>query len=146
MSNIHIESDFEYKGYRCIVSVNVMCIRCGYVLLKSGHPLYGKGGDDIDVYCHGGITCSANFSDITWNNNDKEWWAVGFDCCHFGDKLAVDEAIEYGLVKRCSPIVESMRRISDEIDGINPCSNVYCQEELKIMVDQMEEIVNAKEK
>lgn len=37
-----IESDFEYKDYRCVTTFTDMGIRCGYVALPKGHPLYGK--------------------------------------------------------------------------------------------------------
>ena len=36
-----VESDFEYKGYRCVVIFGDMGHRCGYVGLSKGHPLYG---------------------------------------------------------------------------------------------------------
>ena len=38
-----VESDFEYKGYRCVIVFNDRGIRCGYVGLPKGHALYGKG-------------------------------------------------------------------------------------------------------
>ena len=37
-----IESDFEYKGYRCVTTFTDMGFRCGYVGIPEGHPLYGK--------------------------------------------------------------------------------------------------------
>ena len=37
-----VESDFDYKGYRCVVVFNDMGFRCGYVGVPEGHPLYGK--------------------------------------------------------------------------------------------------------
>lgn len=35
-----IESDFEYKGYRCVTIFHDGGFRCGYVGLPKGHPLY----------------------------------------------------------------------------------------------------------
>lgn len=37
------ESDFEYRGYRCVTTFTDMGERCGYVGLPERHPLYGKG-------------------------------------------------------------------------------------------------------
>ena len=40
------ESDFEYKGYRCVTIITDMGHRCGYVGLPEGHPLYRKHESD----------------------------------------------------------------------------------------------------
>jgi hypothetical protein len=40
-----IESDFFYRGYRCITTFTDLGHRCGYVGLSEGHPLYGKYND-----------------------------------------------------------------------------------------------------
>lgn len=37
-----IESDFEYRNYRCVTTFTDMGIRCGYVAIPKEHPLYGK--------------------------------------------------------------------------------------------------------
>ena len=37
-----IESDFIYKGYRCVTTFMDNGYRCGYVGLEKTHPLYGK--------------------------------------------------------------------------------------------------------
>ena len=39
------ESDFEYRGYRCVTTFTDMGYRCGYVGIPEGHPLYGKNED-----------------------------------------------------------------------------------------------------
>ena len=41
-----IESDFEYKEYRCVIIFHDGGFRCGYVGLPKGHPLYGKDYND----------------------------------------------------------------------------------------------------
>lgn len=46
MNKYKIESDFIYKGYRCITIFNSLGIRCGYVGIPKGHCLYGK--EDYD--------------------------------------------------------------------------------------------------
>ena len=45
-----VESDFEYKGYRCVTIFGHMGWRCGYVGLPKEHPLYRKNcGDILDI-------------------------------------------------------------------------------------------------
>ena len=39
------ESDFGYRGYRCVTTFTDMGYRCGYVGIPKGHPLYGKHND-----------------------------------------------------------------------------------------------------
>ena len=36
------ESDFVYRGYRCVTTFNDMGYRCGYVAIPQGNILYGK--------------------------------------------------------------------------------------------------------
>lgn len=44
--NYKIESDFEYKGYRCVVVFTQLGHRCGYVGLKPNNPLYNIDYDE----------------------------------------------------------------------------------------------------
>ena len=45
-----VESDFEYRGYRCVTTFGDLGHRCGYVGLPEGHLLYGKNyGDRIPI-------------------------------------------------------------------------------------------------
>lgn len=45
-----VESDFTYKGYRCVVIFGDMGYRCGYVGIPVGHELYKKDyGDYLDI-------------------------------------------------------------------------------------------------
>lgn len=41
-----VESDFTYKGYRCVTTFTDMGFRCGYVGVPEGHPLYKKTSND----------------------------------------------------------------------------------------------------
>lgn len=41
-----IESDFMYKGYRCVTTFMDNGYRCGYIGLEKTHPLYGKNISD----------------------------------------------------------------------------------------------------
>jgi hypothetical protein len=65
----------------------------GYVLIPKNHPLHGKQYDEIDVSVHGGLT----FSELVdaemiemfeLEKEDEGKWCVGFDTCHFSDKLS----------------------------------------------------------
>lgn len=75
---------------------------CGYVAVEPGHPLHGKGYDDLDVEVHGGLT----FADSCWDDGPVEaavchvpepgkpadvWW-FGFDCGHAFDIVPGMEA------------------------------------------------------
>ena len=40
-----IESDFSYRGYRCVTTFTDMGHRCGYVGVSEDHPLYGMTND-----------------------------------------------------------------------------------------------------
>lgn len=45
-----VESEFEYKGYKCVTTFSDMGHRCGYVGIPEGHILYGKHyGDYLDI-------------------------------------------------------------------------------------------------
>ena len=45
-----VESDFIYKGYRCVVVFGDMGFRCGYVGVEADNPLYGKDYSDyLDI-------------------------------------------------------------------------------------------------
>lgn len=52
----YIERDFEYKGYRCIVLVQLKGFRCGYVGVPPSHELYGVDCSISDftgeIMCH----------------------------------------------------------------------------------------------
>ena len=50
MQKYKIEKEFDYLGYKCIVTFNNMGFRCGYVGLPKEHSLYGKTYDDyLDI-------------------------------------------------------------------------------------------------
>lgn len=89
------------KVNKDFVEVNIPNISCGeangYVAVPQGHPLYGKGIDDIDgIDVHGGISCSGYINKDMMQEQDTEflsdetkipsdWWVFGFDTMHFGD-------------------------------------------------------------
>lgn len=52
----------------------------GYIGLPEGHPLYGKGYDDVPVEVNGGLTFGQE-EEI----DGIKYWVFGFDCCHVWD-------------------------------------------------------------
>lgn len=68
----------NHLGFEWRVCENGNGHRCGYVEIPKGHPFYGKGYDESDLYVHGGIT----YADRGVGTNS--WW-LGFDCAHSGD-------------------------------------------------------------
>lgn len=119
-----------------------MGIRCGYVLIKAGQPFYKHKFRNLDLICHGGVTYCDWFDKLSCNNDDKGLWAVGFDCGHYLDKFAIEEAIKYGLIDDTSLIATEWKHINT-FENTHLRSVVYCQEEIKRMVDQMEDMNNA---
>ena len=46
MQRIVIEKEFEHMGYRCVITLNYMGFRCGYVGIPKTNTLYNKSGRD----------------------------------------------------------------------------------------------------
>jgi hypothetical protein len=81
---------FAYKGYLCIVKRLVTAYHFwgnlnGYVILEKGHKYHGKGSDEIDVDCHGGLTWSSEAKELFPDELFTDEWVIGFDCAHYGD-------------------------------------------------------------
>lgn len=49
----------------------------------SDSPLNGICYDEIDIYCHGGLT----YSESTLDTVDKKGWFIGWDYAHYGDYM-----------------------------------------------------------
>lgn len=98
MLDYYVEKQFTYKGYQCVVVMQSLGHRCGYVGIPIEHPLYGKdyfdyidininhGNVPIDNYfsCHGGITYANGGVYSEYPIKGNLWW-FGFDCAHWGD-------------------------------------------------------------
>lgn len=81
-----VESDFTYKGYRCVVIFTDMGHRCGYVGISEGHMLYGKHyGDYLDIFKSEIENESIGKRGIiplmfsAWDDNDKVKLELYFD-------------------------------------------------------------------
>lgn len=56
---------------------------CGYVIIPTNHPFYGKDYSEINIDVHGGLTYSSDVKDFDTILMDG--WVFGFDCNHFSD-------------------------------------------------------------
>lgn len=62
---------------------------CGYVAVPPGHPLHGKGYDDLNLDVHGGPTyanaCRGDICHVPAPGEPDDVWWIGFDCGHAFD-------------------------------------------------------------
>lgn len=72
-------------GFEFEVTDNGHGYRCGYVRIPAGHLWHGKGGDELEVNVHGGLTFAEHDADCGKGGEDSAWW-LGFDCAHFMDR------------------------------------------------------------
>ena len=140
-----IESNFVYKGLRCVVIFGSMGHRCGYVGVPKSHILYGKDYNDnigletieckFDV--HGGITYAGG-NDYPIDTNGELWW-FGFDTAHYGDGKNIDLAYKYELLDEKTYSIlkesESMFGSDSEVKSLD-----YCIEQCKLLADQFKEV------
>ena len=73
------------EGYICVVAINPIGFRCGYVGVPDNHPIRSKDYD-LDFEVHGGLTYSG-YLDQYKNNLFNGLWFLGFDCGHAEDSL-----------------------------------------------------------
>lgn len=141
MNKYKIESDFIYKGYRCITIFNSLGIRCGYVGIPKGHCLYGKTDCDkvgvtrIDMFfnVHGGITYTNGGENSSYPIKSDLWW-IGFDCGHAEDGRDLDFVEElWGDDEELKRRVRTTQCFKDwKIRTLK-----YTQQECKNLVDQV---------
>ena len=81
--------EWRHAGLPCLANRNHHGVWCGYVAVPPGHPLHGKGYDDVDVEVHGGLTyadrCSEHICHVPQPGEPDDVWWFGFDCAHAGD-------------------------------------------------------------
>lgn len=142
MKCIQIEEDFEHCGYRCLVVVNRMCLRCGYIGVPDNHPDYKKSYMDVEerYFVHGGLTFSDKIEKIGAEPDDL--WYFGFDCGHHCDFFAVDDAIKYGLDvdAKTASVFKGMNARYKEYGNVfklNECSKDYVKEQCIMLAEQL---------
>lgn len=137
-----IEEIFWYNEFPCVVVMQDMGFRCGYVGLKEGNAYYGKHYDDIPVDCHGGLTYSEGFLPVledSWDNKDL-WW-IGFDTGHLGDGYDLDAAIrlfkEYPETVQSIKAFRKVRQGSPLLDRGAVRTLEYCKNECLRIISQV---------
>lgn len=120
-----------HLGFEWVVVHNGMGYRCGYVRVPKGHPWHGKGYDDVDADCHGGLTFAKADEPCDKGGPDDAWW-LGFDCGHAGDEqdlsLPHDHVFGVGGVVRTQLYVEQECRslceqAAEAAKGGQPCTS-----------------------
>jgi hypothetical protein len=101
-----VQWEDETTKLPCVIRRSLAGNWCGYVGIAPGHPLYGKGYDDLDLSVHGGLTFADRCShgDPTTSichvpdagEPDDVWW-VGFDCGHAYDLAPIPQYRILGL-------------------------------------------------
>ena len=96
-----------------------------YVLNLKMHPtayvdvsdslLNGICYDEIDIYCHGGLT----YSESTLDTVDKKGWFIGWDYAHYGDYM------DYGDISFNNIFSNDKKWTTEEI--VEECKNVINQ-------------------
>ena len=81
----------------------------------SASPLNGVCYNDIDIYCHGGLT----YSESTLNTVDKKGWFIGWDYAHYGDYM------DYGDTYLNNMFPDKKKWTTEEI--VEECKNVIDQ-------------------
>ena len=161
MKKYKVESDFMYKGLRCVVIMTCMGHRCGYVGISKDNYLYGKCYDEeislennnqlmkklnnrksiipedyFDV--HGGITFSNGGLNHEYPVQSDLWW-FGFDCTHAWDKCDYEKVKEYNL---CEPCEEEYFDKLIQIENRHPRAGIirtqdYVEQQCKLLADQL---------
>lgn len=74
------ESEFVVHGLGRYVTTNpYLFVRCGYVALPEGHPLYGVEYYDADFPDLG------TYQPLSYSAECEGFWVLGFDCGHGWD-------------------------------------------------------------
>lgn len=100
--------NWSHAGLDCMLVRHTSLLHwCGYVGVRSGHPAFGKGYDEVqlgiydyekreyttpavfpDLDVHYGLTfadrCGGYICHTGDDPKDETWW-LGFDCAHSGD-------------------------------------------------------------
>lgn len=78
-----VESDFVYKGFRCVGVGARLGQRCGYITLPMRYrKLFEDNECDIEV--HGGWTFQGENNGYPVKVSSDIYW-IGFDCAHIYD-------------------------------------------------------------
>ena len=92
-----LQSIETINGYKCYIRMMDTGHLCGYVVIPKGHVLHGINivhielyediYDKCDIDVHGGLT---------YLEQEKDEYVVGFDCAHVGDIIPSNLNISMG--------------------------------------------------
>lgn len=134
------EIRFEYKNFPCVVLMNVLGYRTGYVGIQKNHIYYQCSYQNIPISCHGGLTYADN---NLIGQTDKNIWWIGYDTGHGLDGRDFESAerlfqgypISLLHIKKTKKIFEEFSFIPKQ--KLKACTLKYCIEECKSIVDQL---------
>lgn len=132
------EKRFEYKGFPCVVAMQALCFRTGYVGVPKGHRLYGDKEASECIECHGGVTYTRHY---LIGQEDADTWWIGFDTGHCFDGYDVKSAKE--LFKDYPETLKTIEQMATvfSIGAEYPAKTLeYCEEWCRKMVDQIIEM------
>lgn len=130
------EKRFEYKGFPCVILMQCMAFRTGYVGIPKGHKYYEKDYDSIDIHCHGGLTYSEKY--LALQEDENIWW-IGFDTGHYCDGKDYDRARElFANYPKSLEQLNLMQSIESKfISNEHIRTLEYCEEQCKEIVEQL---------
>lgn len=134
------EKRFEYKGFPCVVEMQIMAFRTGYVGLPKGHKYYGVDYRDItSIDCHGGLSYSdSNIISNLVDQIEEDYWWIGFDTAHGDDGFDYETAIK--LFREEPDTIEIIQKVQSKKSDVvfeEPRSLEYCESECRKIVDQL---------
>lgn len=132
------EKRFIYNDYVCVILMQDMCHRCGYVKIPKDHPLYLTDMNLLHevIRCYGGITYAEEF---LFGQDDEECWWIGFDCNHFMDGKDFNKAKE--LFKDYPENLKYIKELEETYSRHQfknePVTLEFCEETCKAIVNQI---------
>lgn len=127
-----IERVFTHRGFVCIIVLQKLGHRCGYVLLPPKNRYAKQDAFEVDeLNCHGGITYSNSLShflgESVKDGKYKNYWVIGFDCAHLGDKPDCEAALK--IFGKTGPYLEEKIKLMETATSFAGYRNVVRTEE-----------------
>lgn len=131
-----VEEEFEYEGYKCVVTLQRRGHRCGYVGIPTEHPAFGLDyTSDIlsEIWIHGGLTFANGGNGYPVEGN---YWWLGFDCAHFHDRADIHAVLDnFELTDDEIEMLWEVDRWHDREGDI--CTKGYVKEECMCLASQL---------
>lgn len=132
-----VENDFDYQGYRCIVTGVSTGYRCGFIAIPKGHPLFEMDHDRLNqIEVYGGWTYSDRTANYPVVADAATWW-IGFDCGHSGESRDFQLMAELGEAKKVSMMRQGMGFSASSVNSVD-----FVISELKSAVKKISTLYN----